>query len=333
MKPILVTGGAGYIGSHTVQELLKEGIQVVVLDNLSTGHREAVCVCTPYFYEGDVADTGLVEHIIKKHQIQSVIHFAAKSLVSESFNYPELYFYENTVKSFAFFEAARKAGVKHVVFSSSAAVYGIPQNIPIKEETRLDPINPYGTTKRMIEEYLTWMGNVYGLNWVALRYFNAAGASLDGNLGEDHRNETHLIPLILQTASGLREKITVFGTDYATSDGSCIRDYVHVLDLAQAHILALRALEEGMPSQSFNVGTGKGLSVLYIIKKSEEITDMKLTVQYEKRREGDPPILVADSGRLRRMIGWEPHYSNLETILSSAWRWFRTHPRGYRYFY
>lgn len=328
VKPVLVTGGAGYIGSHTVEELTQEGIPVVVLDNLTTGHQDAVRA--QHFYESDIADTALVEHIIKEHQIQSVIHFAAKSLVGESLAKPELYFYENTVKSFAFFEAAMKAGVKYVVFSSTAAVYGIPANTPIREETRTAPINPYGTSKRMIEEYLEWMGKVHGVKWVALRYFNAAGASLDGSLREDHRPETHLIPLVLQTALGLREKLSVFGADYATPDGTCIRDYVHVVNLANAHILALQALENGLPSQVLNVGTGKGLSVMEVIEKTEEITGLLLSVEHAERRAGDPPILVADNTTIKDVLGWQPQYSNLETILSSAWLWHSTHPNGYR---
>ncbi|GEA17101.1 UDP-glucose 4-epimerase GalE [Moorella sp. E306M] len=328
MKPVLVTGGAGYIGSHTVQELIKDGALVVVLDNLSTGHLDAVHA--RHFYEGDIADTALVEHIIKEHGIKSVIHFAAKSLVGESLAKPELYFYENTVKSFMFFEAAVKAGVKHIVFSSTAAVYGIPPDIPIREETMLAPINPYGDSKRMIEKYLEWMGKVHSINWVALRYFNAAGASLDGSLGEDHRPETHLIPLVLQTALGLREKLAVFGTDYKTADGTCIRDYVHVVDLANAHILALQALEHGLQSGIFNVGTGKGYSVREIIAKSQALTGYKIAVEYGERRAGDPPVLVADSAAIKGILGWEPGYSDLETILSSAWHWHSTHPKGYR---
>ncbi len=327
MKPVLVTGGAGYIGSHTAQELIKEGVLVVVLDNLTTGHREAVRA--HHFYEGDIADAALVEHIIKKHQIQSIIHFAAKSLVGESFAKPEIYFYENTVKSFMFFEAATKAGVKYIVFSSTAAVYGIPRYIPIREEAILSPINPYGESKRMIEKYLEWMGKVHGIRWVGLRYFNAAGASLDGGLGEDHRPETHLIPLVLQTDLGLREKLSVFGTDYATSDGTCIRDYVHVIDLANAHILALRSLEHGLQSNIFNLGTGKGSSVTEIIEKTKALTGHTFSVEYEERRAGDPPILVADSAVAKSIMGWKPIYSNLETILSSAWRWHNTHPNGY----
>lgn len=327
MKPVLVTGGAGYIGSHTVQELVRDGIPVIVLDNLTTGHRDAVPLGD--FCQGDIADTEQVEHIIKEHQIESVIHFAARSLVGESLARPELYFHENTVKSFVFFEAAIKAGVKHVVFSSTAAVYGIPSQVPIPEETGLAPINPYGASKRMIEEYLAWMGQVHGIRWAALRYFNAAGAALDGSLGEDHRPETHLIPLVLKTALRLRERLSVFGTDYDTEDGTCIRDYVQVVDLAKAHLLALRALQEGLPSRSFNIGTGRGASVQEIITRARALVGQPLPVRYEERRAGDPPILVAENSAMKEVLGWEPVHSDLDTILSSALRWHRTHPNGY----
>lgn len=327
METVLVTGGAGYIGSHTVQELSKQGVEVVVLDNLTTGHRDAVRV--EDFYDADIADTELVADIIKEHQIKSIIHFAAKSVVSESLLKPELYFYENTVKSFNFFKTAIKAGIKNIVFSSTAAVYGIPENIPIKENTIIAPINPYGTSKHMIEEYLEWMGKVHGINWIALRYFNAAGASLDGNMGEDHHPESHLIPLVMQTMLGQREKLSIFGSDYATSDGTCIRDYIHVVDLAHAHILALQALEQGMPSKVYNLGTGRGHSVLELIKKSVEISGHELLLEYENRRAGDPPVLVADNTMIKSDLGWEPRHSDLETILTSAWNWHSNHPNGF----
>jgi len=328
MNPVLVTGGAGYIGSHTVQEFVKRGIPVVVLDNLSSGHIQAVR--TSQFYEGDIADALLVEHIIKEHKIQSVIHFAAKSQVGESLAKPEMYFNENTVKSFLFLQRVVEAGVKNLVFSSTAAVYGIPEEIPIRESAVLAPINPYGASKRMIEEYLNWVGRVHGIGWVALRYFNAAGASLDGSMGEDHRPETHLVPIVMQNALGLRNNLAVFGTNYATPDGSCIRDYIHVTDLAEAHIAALQALQEGLPSQVFNVGTGQGFSVIDVVSESQIITGQALAVKYEERREGDPPILVADSSYIRNVLGWKPKYSDLDTILASAWEWHSKHPGGYQ---
>lgn len=327
MRTVLITGGAGYIGSHTVCELDKAGVATVVLDNLTTGHREAVN--SRYFYRGDIADHVLVDQIIREHRIKSVIHFAARSRVSESLSNPELYFDENTVKSFIFFQAAMKAGVKQIVFSSSAAVYGIPDSLPVPENAGLAPINPYGASKRMIEEYLQWMGKVHGVRWVALRYFNAAGAALDGSIGEDHRPETHLVPLVLQTVLGVRKSLSVYGTDYPTPDGTCIRDYIHVVDLARAHILALRALEDGLAGQTFNVGTGQGYSVLEIIDQAEKISGIPLKREYEKRRTGDPPVLVADSRAIKEALGWQPHYSDLKTILSSAWGWHRHHPRGY----
>lgn len=327
MKPILVTGGAGYIGSHTVQKLTQSGAGVVVLDNLTTGHLDAVR--TRHFYEGDIADIELVNNIVRDYHIESVIHFAAKSLVGESYQKPELYFRENTIKSFAFFEAAIKAGVKNIVFSSSAAVYGVPQTIPIQEDSLLAPVNPYGASKRMIEEYLAWMGKVHGTRWVALRYFNAAGASCDAGLGEDHQPETHLIPLVMKTILGQREKLRVFGTDYTTPDGTCIRDYIHVMDLANAHILSIQALEQGLPGQVFNVGTGKGYSVMDIIQTIQKITGRPLAVEYEPRRPGDPPVLVADSGALNKIMDWKPRFSDLHTILASAWQWHRAHPFGF----
>ncbi len=328
MKPVLVSGGAGYIGSHTVQELIREGAEVFVLDNLSTGHEKSVPGCN--FFKGDIADSALVESIIKSRGIESLIHFAAKSQVGESLQQPELYFYENTVKSFILFNTAFKAGIKQIVFSSTAAVYGIPYQVPIPEDEAQHPINPYGSTKRMIEEYLGWMGKIHGLKWTALRYFNAAGASLDGSIGEDHQPESHLIPLVMQTALGLRGQLSVFGTDYDTPDGSCIRDYIHVVDLARAHLLALSALQQGMPSRSYNVGTGQGHSVLELIDRARLITDCDFKVEYEDRRVGDPPILVADSAIIKESLGWQPEHSDLDTILSTAWRWHSTHPRGFQ---
>ncbi|MGA9172745.1 MAG: UDP-glucose 4-epimerase GalE [Thermoactinomyces sp.] len=329
MKSVLVTGGAGYIGSHTVRELKKRQIHVVVLDNLSTGHREAVQ--TPYFYEGDIADDQLVKEIIQTHQIDAVIHFAAKSLVSESVQKPELYFRENTIKSCSFFENVIREGVRHIVFSSTAAVYGSAHQGPIKETDSLRPVNPYGESKLKIEKYLHWVGKGRSVKWMSLRYFNAAGASLDGMIGEDHQPESHLIPLVLQTALGQRESISIYGDDYPTHDGTCIRDYIHVLDLAEAHILALHALYEGHVKQNcYNVGTGLGHSVKEIIDMAERITKRAILRKIAPRRAGDPPVLVADSQSLREHLGWKPKYSDLQTIIKSAWKWHKTHPNGYQ---
>ncbi|MEH6971243.1 MULTISPECIES: UDP-glucose 4-epimerase GalE [Bacillus] len=328
MKSVLVTGGAGYIGSHTVLELKNRNITAVVLDNLSTGHREAVH--TPHFYEGDISDCGLVKSIIRKHSIDAVIHFAAKSLVSESIEKPELYFRENTIKSCSFFETIIQEGVKHIVFSSTAAVYGITGDKPIRETAPLEPVNPYGESKLMIEKYLHWVGKRHNVRWAALRYFNAAGAALDGIIGEDHDPESHLIPLILQTALGQRKKISIFGDDYPTPDGTCIRDYIHVLDLAAAHLSALNALyEDRLVQNVYNVGTGAGHSVKEMIKTSETITERNIPKQTDKRRAGDPPVLVADSRALQEHTGWKPKYSDLQTIIQSAWEWHKTHPTGF----
>lgn len=329
MHSILVTGGAGYIGSHTVKILLDKNYEVIVIDDLSTGHKEAVL--TDHFYQGDIADKGLVTKIIKKHNIKSVIHFAAKSLVAESMEKPDLYFYSNVCKTNELLTTLIENKVYNFIFSSSAAVYGIPPIIPIPENTSLNPINPYGESKLMIEKILKWMGLSYGLKWIALRYFNAAGADLCGRIGEDHRNETHLIPLVLKTYLGQRESINIYGTDYHTPDGTNIRDYIHVLDLAEAHILALEGLiNDRIKSGPFNVGTGHGYSVREIIDISKKVINEKINVREAARRDGDPPILIADSRLLKETFDWQPKHSDLETIISSAWRWHRTNPNGYK---
>ncbi|AYC50903.1 UDP-glucose 4-epimerase GalE [Bacillus licheniformis] len=328
MTSVLVTGGAGYIGSHTVLELTKQNRSVVVLDNLSTGHREAVSGVS--FYEGDIADAALVKAIIKHHDVDAVIHFAAKSLVSESIEKPEIYFRENTLKSCAFFETAIKEGVNNIVFSSTAAVYGIPEKAPIKEAAPLSPVNPYGESKLMIEKYLHWVGKTHGVKWAALRYFNAAGAALNGAIGEDHDPESHLIPLVLQTALGQRKQLSIFGEDYSTPDGTCIRDYIHVLDLASAHLAALDGLYEDRLKQNvYNVGTGAGHSVKEIIENAENMTERSIAAKTDERRAGDPPVLVADSRTLVEDTGWKPQYSDLQTIIQSAWQWHKAHPDGF----
>jgi UDP-glucose 4-epimerase len=281
------------------------------------------------FYTGDIADSKLVSQIIREHEVDAVIHFAARSLVAESMKNPDLYFYENTAKTIKFLSTIVDCGVNKLVFSSTAAVYGIPKELPIPEETPLNPINPYGVSKLMIEQSLPIFEQAYGLKWMALRYFNAAGASLDNSIGEDHKPETHLIPLILQVALGQREKIEIFGIDYPTPDGTCIRDFIHVMDLADAHILALEALDGGEASGAFNVGTGQGYSVREVIRMAERVSKKWIPVVESMRREGDPAVLVAKVDRIQKRLGWKPRYSDLETILRTAWDWHQHHPAGY----
>lgn len=329
MHSILVSGGAGYIGSHTVIILVEQGYKPVVLDSLVTGHRQSVSLGVP-FYQGDIADSHLVRKIVECEHVNAVIHFAARSLVGESAEKPDLYFEENTAKTNRFVSSLIESGVKRLIFSSTAATYGIPDEVPIPESAPTNPINPYGFSKLMIEQSLAWLEKAYGLKWIALRYFNAAGAALDGSLGEDHIPETHLIPLILKTALGQREAINVFGTDYSTPDGTCLRDYIHVLDLAKAHILALEALEAGIGSGVFNVGTGSGYSVKEIIETAREITGQTIPVLESPRRPGDPDKLVAKVEKIQTLLGWTPKHSSLEQIMESAWAWHLKHPNGYR---
>jgi UDP-glucose 4-epimerase len=326
MGSVLVTGGAGYIGSHTVQALLEKGYEVVVLDNLSTGHLGALR--STHFYEGDIADAELLKKIVEQHKVDSLIHFAAKSLVGESMQKPDLYFLSNTAKSISLFSNLKDLGVKDFIFSSTAAVYGLPEQTPIPESIEKKPINPYGESKLMVEKALSWMEQAYGIRWIALRYFNAAGAHFSGEIGEDHNPETHLIPLILQTALGQRDAIQIFGTDYDTPDGTCIRDYIHVLDLADAHILALEGLKNGLESGALNVGTGTGHSVREVIEMAKEVTGRTIKVVETGRRSGDPAILVADPSLAKQKLGWQPHHA-LRDMLESAWKWHSTHPNGY----
>ena len=326
---ILVTGGAGYIGSHTVQALLARGHKVVVVDNLVTGHIIAVPLKAP-FYEGDISDVELISRIVTDHKVDAVIHFAARSLIEESMTKPDLYFYENTTKTNLFVSTLRENGVNKIVFSSTAAAYGLPEEIPIAELSKTEPINPYGASKLMIEQSLYWLGKAYGIKWIALRYFNAAGASLDSTMGEDHSPETHLIPLVLKTALGQREAISVFGTDYDTPDGTCIRDYIHVLDLAEAHVLALEALDKGVESGVYNVGTGKGYSVREVIEMAKKVTEVDIPVIEVPKGTGDPAILVAKVEKIEKLLGWKAQYSGLETIIWSAWNWHKGHPFGYQ---
>jgi UDP-glucose 4-epimerase len=319
---ILVTGGAGYIGSVVVKALLEGGHHVVVLDNLQTGHREAV-VKGAEFVLGDLADLGILRDVMRKEKTEAVIHFAAEALVGESMENPSKFFRTNICYGVNLLDDMVGAEVRKIVFSSSAATYGEPERTPIKEEYPTIPTNPYGESKLAFEKILRWYDNIHGVQYVALRYFNAAGAA--GPLGEDHSPETHLVPLVLRAALGSSPAVTVNGDDYDTPDGTCIRDYTHVLDLASAHI---RVLEE-VDSRVYNVGTGKGHSVKEVIAAAERVTGRRIPVQIGNRRPGDPARLVADGGRIQRELNWKPEHSELEEILESAWTWLLEHPNGY----
>jgi UDP-glucose 4-epimerase len=323
---ILVTGGSGYIGSHTVRLLLKAGHDVVVYDNLVYGHRQSLPPDIN-FVEGNLADKGLLIKTIKENEIDAVIHFASYIVVSESCTDPIKYFKNNTLDGFVLLEAMKECGVKRIVFSSSAAVYGDPVRVPIRESDQKQPTNAYGDTKLIFETMLKWFDSAYGIRYAALRYFNASGADESGDIGEDHDPETHLIPLVIQAAMGQRESITVFGDDYETADGTCIRDYVHVNDLAQAHIRALEYIKDN-PSDAFNLGSGTGYSVKQIIDMVEEVSGVKLKREIGMRREGDPPKLVADHTHAKEKLGWEPEY-DLRRIIETAWKWHKDHPDGY----
>ena len=316
-RKILVTGGAGYIGSHTVRQLLREGHDVTVVDNLSKGQRHNVPA--DRLYEVDLADTDSLTRLIRKKKSEAVIHFAAFIAVGESMREPARYFINNVGGSLSLLDAMVQTGVKHIVFSSTAAVYGDPHTSPIHEDFPIQAVNPYGESKVMVETMLGWFDRIHNLTSVCLRYFNASGADPEGGLGEEHEPETHLIPLIFR-AIRTGEPITVFGKDYDTPDGTCVRDYIHVTDLAQAHILAVDYLMGGGPSEKFNVGTGTGHTVLETIRTVEEVTGQKVPFTVGPRREGDPPALVASSEKLRERLGWTPKYADLRTIVEHAWK-------------
>jgi UDP-glucose-4-epimerase GalE len=321
---ILVAGGAGYIGSQTAKALYQAGYLPVTLDNLSTGHAQAV-KWGP-FVQGDIRDKALVGQTVRQYDIKGALHFAAYSLVGESVRDPAKYYDNNVGAASAFASGLIEAGVEALVFSSTAAPSGIPTASPIPEDHATVPINPYGESKLAFEGALRWLGEAHPLRWTALRYFNAAGADPDGEVGESHQPETHLIPILCQAMEGKGEPLTVFGTDYDTPDGACIRDYIHVLDLAEAHILTLRRLMDGGPSGIYNVGTGQGASVLEIIAAAEKAMGKPVPHGFGPRRAGDPPSLVADSRRLQADFGWQPRYSDLETIIRTAMRWQRERP-------
>jgi UDP-glucose 4-epimerase len=324
--PVLVTGGAGYIGSAVVELLLARGEQVVVLDNLYRGHRQAVPAGVP-FYEGTVSDAALIQRIVDEHRAEACVHFAALIEAGESVREPAKYFDNNTAQALALITALSQAGVKRFVFSSTAAVYGQPQRTPIDESHPLWPVNPYGWSKFMTERVLETFDRAYGMKFVALRYFNAAGAM--GSSGEDHQPETHLIPNIIAAALGKREAVSVFGTDYATPDGTCVRDYIHVADLGSAHLLALDHLRAGKGSEFINLGNGRGYTVLQVIDAVKRVSGRDFRVDLGPRREGDPSHLVADSSKASRVLGWEPVFPSLDDIIGSAWRWHQSHPNGY----
>lgn len=323
---VLVTGGAGYVGSHAVRLLRAAGHDVCVYDNLSRGHRAAVGDCP--LVVGDLADGALLEQTLREHRAEAVLHFAALALVGESVADPALYYATNVGGSLSLLDAMRRAGVTRLVFSSTTAVYGVPQRLPITEDLPKAPISPYGFTKFVVEQALADYAQAYGFACAALRYFNAAGASPAGGLGEDHAPESHLIPLVLQVALGQREAITVFGHDYPTPDGACIRDYVHVDDLGAAHLLALERVQSGQ-LLCCNLGTGQGASVRQIIDVCRRVTGHPIPELSGPRRPGDPPELVADATRAQSVLGWAPRCSSLEQIIRTAWDWHRMHPRGY----
>ncbi len=324
---ILVCGGAGYIGSHMVAELLSNNEDIVVVDNLQKGHKDAVL--GGKLYKGDIRDSDFMDKVFTENNIEAVIHFAADSLVGESVVMPLKYYYNNVYGTQCLLDKMKAYDVKYIVFSSTAATYGEPENIPILESDRTFPTNPYGETKLAIEKMLKWCDTAYGIKSVALRYFNAAGAHESGKIGEDHKPESHLIPIILDVALGKRDNIQIFGDDYATPDGTCIRDYVHVSDLARAHSLALGSLRNGSESTVYNLGNGIGFSVKEVVEAARQVTGHEIPQAIVARRAGDPAVLVASSQKIKEQLKWNPTENDLKTIIASAWEWHKNHPEGY----
>ena len=326
---ILVCGGAGYIGSHTVYKLIEQGKDVVIVDNLQSGHMGAVHPKAK-FYKGDIRDASILDKIFTENKIESIVHFAANSLVGESMEKPLLYFNNNVYGMQILLESMVKHNIKNIVFSSTAAVYGEPKRIPILENDETNPTNTYGETKLTMEKMMKWCNKAYGLNYVALRYFNAAGSLGDGSIGEDHNPETHLIPLILQVPLKKREAISIYGTDYPTPDGTCIRDYIHVLDLADAHIKAIQYLEAGNESTVFNLGNGVGFSVKEMIEAAKEATGEEIKVVLGDRRSGDPAQLIASNEKATKILGWTPKFTDVKDIIKDAWAFHTAHPNGFQ---
>ncbi|MFD1317087.1 UDP-glucose 4-epimerase GalE [Loigolactobacillus zhaoyuanensis] len=325
---VLVLGGAGYIGSHTVDRLVEKGFDVAVVDNLVTGHKAAINSKARFYY-GDVRDTSFLEQVFTTEKIDSVVHFAAFSVVPESMRVPLKYFDNNTAGMINLLEVMERHNVKQIVFSSTAATYGEPKQIPIKETDPQVPTNPYGESKLAMEKIMHWADLASGIKFVALRYFNVAGAKADGSIGEDHHPETHLVPIILQVAAGERAELKIFGADYPTKDGTNVRDYVHVVDLADAHILALAYLAKGNDSDAFNLGSATGFSNQEILEAARKVTGQPIPATMAPRRPGDPATLIAASDKARQTLGWQPQYDNIEDIIRTAWNWKQGHPQGY----
>lgn len=326
---ILVLGGAGYIGSHTVYELIDKGEDVVIIDNLQTGYIEAVHP-KARFYNGDIRDREFLDSVFEKEKIDSVIHFAANSLVGESMEKPLKYYDNNLCGTKVLLDAMVAHGIDKIVFSSTAATYGEPERVPILETDRTEPTNTYGETKLSMEKMFKWVGKAHGIRYVSLRYFNACGAHKSGEIGEAHNPESHLIPIILQVPNGQRDAVSIFGEDYDTKDGTCVRDYIHVTDLAMAHILAVRYLEFGNESNIFNLGNGVGFTVKEVVECARKVTGHPIPAKISPRRAGDPAQLIASSEKAKNILGWRPEHADLEEIISSAWKWHKSHPQGYK---
>lgn len=324
---ILVCGGAGYIGSHMVAELLENGEDVVILDNLEKGHTEALL--GGKLYVGDLRDRAILDKVFTENKIDAVIDFAAYSLVGESMTEPLKYFNNNVGGTISLLEAMRDYNVKYIVFSSTAATYGEPEVVPISEDSKTIPTNAYGESKLLVEKILRWCDHAYGIKYTTLRYFNAAGAHISGKIGEDHSPESHLIPIILDVALGNRDKIMMYGDDYDTEDGTCIRDYIHVSDLASAHSLALKRLMNGGESRIYNLGNGTGFSVKEVVEIARKVTGHPIPAEVAPRRAGDPAILIASSKKAVEELGWKPKYNSIDTVIETAWNWHKNHPNGY----
>ncbi len=326
---VLVLGGAGYIGSHTVYELIDKGEDVVIVDNLETGYKEAVHP-KARFYQGDIRNREFVDKVFEKEKIDAVIHFAANSLVGESMTNPLKYYDNNLNGTKVLLESMIAHDVKKIVFSSTAATYGEPEKVPILETDKTEPTNCYGETKLSMEKMFKWTDKAHGLKYVSLRYFNACGAHKSGEIGEAHNPETHLIPLVLQVPNKKREAINIYGDDYDTKDGTCVRDYIHVTDLAQAHILAVDYLVKGGESDIFNLGNGVGFTVKEIVEAAEEVTDSNIPAVITPRRAGDPAKLIASSEKAKKILGWKPEFEDVKEIIATAWKWHQSHPEGYK---